>query len=100
MKFTFDTDMFESLFQNESAVEDVYTDIDIPGIGEMHLKVFDKSFFVDGVTYFRPFVRGFIVLMLFLYHIKQLIGFFGFDSGVVTGRTEHIKSAKEAQQGD
>lgn len=98
MKFNIDTGVFETLFSNESVVEDTYVDYTIPGVGAFHLKVFDSSFFVDGVTFFRPFIRGFIVLLLFLFHVKQVIGFFGYDSGVVTGRSDHIRSARESQK--
>lgn len=90
--------MFESLFSGEKAVEDTYVDYSIPGVGAFNLKVFDSKYFVQGVEYFRPFLRGFIVLLMFLYHIKQIIGFFGYDAGVVTGRNDHIKSARESQK--
>lgn len=98
MKFNIDTGAFESLFQGESAVTDTYVDYNIHGVGGMHLKVFDSSFLVQGVEYFRPFIRGFLVLMMLLYHVKQAIGFFGYDSGVVTGRSEHITSMKKGQE--
>lgn len=94
MKFSFDTDFFESLFQAETPVEDTYADVVIPSVGTFKLKVFDKSYFVQGVTYFRPFVRGFLVLLMILYHIKQLIGFFGYDAGVVAGRQEWVSYNK------
>lgn len=90
MKFNFDTEFFESLFQSEKPVEDVYLDYSIPGVGDFKLKVLDTKFLVDGVTYFRPFIRGFLVLLMFLYHVRQLIGFFGYDAGVVAGRSEWI----------
>lgn len=63
----------------------------------MKLKVFDSSYLIQGVEYFRPIIRGFIVLLLLLYNVNQLIGFFGYNAGVVTGRNDHIKSAKEKQ---
>ena len=90
MKFNFDTEMFESLFDSETPVEDVYVDIDIPNVGNFNLKLLDTKFFVDGVTYFRPFIRGFLVLLLFFFHISQLIGFFGYNAGVVQGRSDWI----------
>lgn len=75
-------------------------DYDIPYVGEFKLKVFDAKFFVDGVEFFRPFIRGFLVLLMFLYHVRQLIGFFGYDSGVVAGRTDGIMEARKAQRED
>lgn len=59
-------------------------DYNVPNVGDFHFKIFDSSYFVNGVDRMRPYIRGFIVLMLFLYHIKQLIGFFGYDAGVVS----------------
>lgn len=97
MKFSFDTAFFENLLDSEQPVTDTYMDYTLSGVGTFKLKVFDAKFLVDGVTYFRPFIRGFLVLMMFLFHVKQLIGFFGYDAGVVTGRNEHIKSAKSEQ---
>lgn len=97
-KFSIDTSVFETLFTTEKPVEDTYVDINIPGVGDFNLKVFDASFLQDGVNYFRPIIRGFLVLMLLLYNIKQLIGFFGYDSGVVSGRGDHIASERKAQR--
>ena len=94
LKFNLNTTVFESLFDSESAVEDIKTNYTILGVGTFELKMFDASYFRDAVAYFRPFIRGFLVLLMFLYHIKQLIGFFGYNSGVVDGRTEHIKESK------
>lgn len=98
VKFNMDVSAFENLFQTELAVSDTYVDYSIPGVGNFRLKVFDSSFFAQGVAYFRPIIRGFLVLMMLLFHVKQLIGFFGYDAGVVAGRSEHIKSARESQK--
>lgn len=97
-RFGIDTGMFESLFTSEKPVEDIYVDYSILGLGNFHLKVFDTSYFVQGVTYFRPFIRGFLVLLMLLYHVKQCISFFGYDSGVVTGRSDHIAAEKKGQR--
>lgn len=98
MKWGFDDSFFTGLFNNEAVVSDVKTDYYIPNVGTFNFTVFDSSFFVQGVAYFRPFIRGFLVLMMMLYHIRQLIGFFGYDAGVVAGRSEHIKSAREKKE--
>lgn len=100
MKFNFDTTVFESLFQGESAVTDKYVDYNIPGVGAFHLKVFDSKYLIDGVTFFRPFIRGFLVLLMFLYNVRQLIGFFGYDAGVVAGRSDvREESIKQQRNG-
>lgn len=97
-KFGFDTSVFESLFNGVTPVEDVYMDYSIMGLGNFRLKVLDASFLTQGVYYFRPFIRGFLVLLMFLFHVKQLISFFGYDAGVITGRSEAIAEAKKAQK--
>ena len=99
MKFSFDTEFFEDLFTLETPVDDIYMDYNISGVGSFNLKLLDKDFFVQGVTYFRPFIRGFLVLLMILYHIKQLIGFFGYDAGVVAGRSDGIVEARKGQRG-
>lgn len=86
MKFSFDTDFFESVFAGESPVTDKYVDVDIPGVGTMNLKIFDTKYLIDGVTYFRPFIRGFIILLIALYNVKMMLGFIRQDAGVVTGK--------------
>lgn len=94
MKFGIDTGFFENLFQGESAVEDVKGNYSIPGVGAFNFTFLDASWIVTGVTYFRPFIRGFLVLLMMLYHVKQLLGFFGYNAGVVGGRSEWIEYTK------
>lgn len=94
LKFNFDTEFFEQLFQAEAPITDVYLDTEIPGVGKFKFKVLDASLLVDGIAYFRPFIRGFLVLLMALYNIRQLIGFFGYDAGVVAGRSEWISYNK------
>lgn len=97
MKFGIDTGFFENLFQGESAVDDVQGNYTIHGVGAFNLTFLDASWIVQGVTYFRPFIRGFLVLLMMLYHVRQLIGFFGYNAGVVAGRSDHIEMSKKGQ---
>lgn len=92
MKFSFDTEFFEGLFQGESVVSDVYEEYEIPNVGTFNFKFFDTKFFVDGVTYFRPFIRGFLVLMLALYNVKQLLSFIRQDAGIATGKSADMET--------
>lgn len=94
MKFGIDTGFFEGIFRGESAVDDVKGNYSIPGVGAFNLTFLDASWIVQGVTYFRPFIRGFLVLLMMLYHVKQLLGFFGYNAGVVGGRSEWIEYTK------
>lgn len=92
MKFSFDTDFFEGLFQGESVVNDVYEEYEIPNVGTFNFKFFDSNFFVDGVTYFRPFIRGFLVLLLAIYNVKQFLSFIRQDAGVATGKSANMET--------
>lgn len=92
MKFSFDTEFFENLFQGESVVSDVTEDYTIAGVGTFNLKFFDSKFLVDGVTYFRPFIRGFIVLLIMLYNVHHLLSFIRQDSGIVMGKGANMET--------
>ena len=96
-KFNFDTTAFESLFTDEKPVEDFEIDYTIPNVGDFHFTVLEADWLQWGVEQLRPYLKGFIVLMLMLYNIRQLIGFFGYNSGVVAGRSEHIQSSIKKQ---
>lgn len=98
LRFNFDTSFFENLFTSESPVTDQYADYNIPGVGNFKLKMLDVTYLIDGISYFRPFIRGFLVFLMALYHIRQLVGFFGYDAGVVAGRGEAIAEARKAQK--
>lgn len=37
----------------------------------------DVSYLISGVTTFRPYIRGFIILLIFLYNINQFLHFIG-----------------------
>lgn len=104
-KFHVNFSVFENIFgQNTRAtnvqVEDVVVKYNFYGIPNktFELKVLDASFLKQGVEYFRPLIRSFLVFLMFLFHVKQLISFFGYDAGVVTGRSDHIAEAKKAQK--
>ena len=86
MQFNFDTDFFENIATDGTPVQDVEGDYSISGVGTFKLKFFDTKFLYQGVEYFRPFIRGFIVLLLAFYNIKMLLGFIRQDAGVVTGK--------------
>lgn len=37
----------------------------------------DVTYLIQGVTMFRPYIRGFIILLIFLYNINQFLNFIG-----------------------
>lgn len=84
-KFGFPEFDLDALADSSVQPDDVTSDYDIPGVGTMNLKFFDASFLVQGVEYFRPFIRGFIVLLLVFYNWRQFLSFIGHDIGAVAG---------------
>ena len=86
MKFGFDTSVFNTLFDNETAVQDTSADYNISGVGNLKLKFLDTSFLKQGVAHFRPLIRGFLVLLMFFYNIKMILSFIRQDAGVITGK--------------
>lgn len=85
-QFNFDTDFFENIATDGTPVQDVEEEYSISGVGTFKLKFFDTQYLYQGVEFFRPFIRGFIVLLLAFYNIKMLLGFIRQDAGVVTGK--------------
>lgn len=94
-KFNFNTDFLDVLTSDEKVVEDMLVDYELPGVGKLNLKVFDAKYLYDGVTAFRPYIRGFLVLMLGLYHVKMVLSFIRQDAGVATGKIVSMSNAKE-----
>lgn len=112
--FGFDTSFFERLgvvntstadrvvgggsFGNTASgvpVGDLTGDYNISGVGTLKLKFFDSSFFVSGVEFFRPYIRGFIVLLLCIFNVKMFLSFIRQDAGVVTGKAVHHSTKGE-----
>lgn len=100
MKFGFDTEVFKAFASGEQPVTDISTDYSLHGVGSFKLKLFDTKFLIDGVSYFRPLIRGFLVFLMFLYNVKQIIGFFGYNAGVVAGRSDVIETSIKKQRGE
>lgn len=87
MKFGYDTSVFENLFSaGSSPVEDEKGTYLIYGLGSFNLTFMDSDPIKQGVSYFRPIIRGFLVLLMFFYNIKQILGFIRQDAGVITGK--------------
>lgn len=84
MKFSFDTEFFQILFSRETPVQDINTEYYINGVGTFNLKIFDTKYLYQGVEYFRPFIRGFIALLIVLFNVRSALSFIRQDAGVVT----------------
>ena len=86
VKFNFDTDFFTGLFNTETPVEDITTQYYIHGVGNFYLKLLDTKYFVQGVEFFRPFIRGVLVLFMGFYNVRMGLSFIRQDAGVVSGK--------------
>lgn len=64
---------------SEQPVTDVKGEYNINGLGTMEITFLKADYLQQGVDFFRPFIRGFIVLLLLLYHYKQILTFIGQD---------------------
>lgn len=96
-KFNFDTSFFIELFSTSTVSEDdapfdnvVIPTYGIPGVGNFVVQVIDYKYLIMGVNLLRPYIRGFIALLLMLYNIKQILSFIRQDGGVVAGKGADI----------
>ena len=72
---------FDNFTSNSTQPSDIESEYYISGVGTFKLKFFDTSFLIKGVEYFRPFIRGFLVLLLIIYNWRQGLSFIGQDIG-------------------
>jgi len=70
----------DELFQYSSEPTDIETTYD-GGLWKYSGKFVDMSWLVEGVEVFRPYIRGFIVLLLVFFHVRQALSIFGLSSG-------------------
>lgn len=66
----------------EEAIPNEEATYNIPGLGEIKLTFFDASYLKRGIEYFRPIIRGFIVLLLVFFNYKQVLTLIGQDPGM------------------
>lgn len=93
--FSLDTETFRSLFDSSKPIEDVYADYNVPGVGTIELKFFESSYLRAGIEYFRPFIRGFMVLMILFFDWRMLMSFFKQDAGIIAGHYVSTSMKKE-----
>lgn len=75
----------DNLFEDSAAPLDVKANYNIHGVGTMNLPFANYKFLADGVNFFRPFIRGLIVLLLFIFNVRQLMSMFGLSTGEIIG---------------
>ena len=75
----------DNLFDKSAKPTDVTADYTIHGVGTMTLPFANYKFLADGVNFFRPYIRGLLVLLLFLFNVRQLMSLFGLSTGEIVG---------------
>lgn len=88
----------DRLFDREVAPEDVTGDYYLTGVGNLSLKFFDSSLLITGVAMMRPYIRGFLVLLLFLFVWRQTLSFIGQDPSIAHHAQENYQSWKEGDK--
>lgn len=66
----------------EEAIPDAEGKYYIPGVGEFNFVFFDTRFLRRGIEFFRPIIRGFIVLLLVFYNFREIMSFINQDPGM------------------
>lgn len=74
----------DNLFDTSAKPTDVTAEYNIHGLGTMTLPFANYKYLADGVNFFRPYIRGLIVLLLFFFNVRQLMSMFGLDTGEMT----------------
>lgn len=54
----------------------------------------DFSWLVRGVEYFRPIIRGFLVLLMFFYNVRMALSMFGLSSGEIESAASARRDSK------
>lgn len=82
-KLGIDVYNFDNLFSSSQAPADIKGSYTAGGIWSYEGVFVDMSWVVKGVAEFRPYIRGFIVLLLAFFNIRQAFGMFGLSSGEI-----------------
>lgn len=72
----------DSLFSASSAPDDIEGSYSVGGFSYSG-KFVDFTYLIQAVDKLRPYIRGFIVLLLFFFNIRQALGMFGLHSGEI-----------------
>lgn len=97
-KFGFDSFDMEALFGTEEAPTDISAEYEIYGHKQKFVFA-DFSWLKQGVDFFRPYIRGFLVLLLWFFNIRMAFGTFDLDSGISSGQVAKMASSN-ADKGD
>ena len=87
-KFGFQEFHLDSLFGSSSTPENIESNYTISGVGSFNLTFFNTEYLIKGVNYFRPFIRGFMVLLIVFYNVKNYLSFIGHDISINNSKKE------------
>ena len=88
----------DRLFDREVAPEDITEEYNLPGVGKLNLKFFDSDFLISGVALMRPYIRGFIVILLVMFVWRQIMTLIGQDPGIAAHSYNDYKTWKEGDK--
>ena len=54
----------------------------------------DFRWLIQGVEYFRPIIRGFLVLLMFFYNVRMALSMFGLSSGEIASAAASRRETK------
>lgn len=88
----------DRLFDREVAPEDVNGEYNLPGVGKLQVKYFDSDFLISGIALMRPYIRGFLVVLLIMFVWRQVMTLIGQDPGIAAHSYNEYKSWKEGDK--
>lgn len=77
----------DSLFSVSSAPDNIDGQYDM-GLVFYSGTFVDFRFLIEAVDRFRPVIRGFIVLLLLFFNVRQALGMFGLHSGEIASASK------------
>lgn len=76
----------DDLFTDSKQIEDVDGTLSfIPALSDVKVKYFDTTYLMQGIAYFRPYIRALIIMLLVFYNMKHGLSFIGQDAGMIAG---------------
>ena len=81
----------------EEAITDTKADYTIAGVGTFNLTFLDSNFLKQGIEFFRPLIRGFVVFLLILYNYKQILTFIGQDPSIAHNAEQKYEKWRDEQ---
>lgn len=77
----------DSLFSASSAPTDIEGSYNF-GLASYTGKFVDYTYLIKAVGELRPYIRGFLVLLLFFFNVRQALSMFGLHSGEISSASK------------